>query len=109
LVIKNTNYFSFFKFLLKKIQAAKTSEKREIKSEFNSSGNINNDNKNNFSEPIIIRSDKIKFVGKQTKLPVSSFSRALNFGMLGASILTNTIGNVIVDKVFMHLLFSEFN
>lgn len=66
---------------------------------------IKDDNKkNNMNEPIIIRSDKIKFVGKQTKLPVSSFSRALNFGMLGASIITNTIGNVIVDKVFSIIL-----
>ncbi len=68
--------------------------------------NINEDlNKNlinkkdEYKESIIIKSDKVKFVGKQTKLPVSSFSRAVNFGMLGASILTNTIGNVIVDKV----------
>lgn len=60
----------------------------------------NYDVNNDLKQPILIKSDKIKFVGKQTKLPVSSFSRALNFGVLGASILTNTLGNVLIDKVF---------
>jgi hypothetical protein len=46
-----------------------------------------------------MKSDKLKFDGKETKLPVSPFSRAMNVGYLGASIVTSSIGNVLLDKV----------
>lgn len=65
----------------------------------------NNEIKDDFSEPAFFKSDKLKFVGKQTKLPVSPMSRAFNFGFLGASIISNSIGNVIYDKVYLNFLF----
>jgi hypothetical protein len=52
-------------------------------------------------EPFLIKSDKLKFHGKSSRIPVSSFSRAVNFGMLGVSLLGNTLSQKFIDKVII--------
>jgi hypothetical protein len=59
---------------------------------------INNDDKSTV-DPFLIRSDKLHFTGKPSKIPVSSFSRALNFGFLGISMIGSGITNMVIDKV----------
>ncbi len=51
------------------------------------------------NEKFLIKSDKVKFNPKESRIPVSSLSRAMNFGMLGASIIGNTMSQVFKDKV----------
>jgi aarF domain-containing kinase len=53
----------------------------------------------NSNESFLIKTDKTKFIGKPSKIPTSSFSRALNFGFLGASLLTNSFTQMMKDKV----------
>jgi hypothetical protein len=50
-------------------------------------------------EPFLIKSDKLKFHGKSSRIPVTSFSRAMNMGMLGISLLGNTLSQAFIDKV----------
>jgi aarF domain-containing kinase len=50
-------------------------------------------------DPFLIKSDKIKFVGKHSKIPVSSFARAMNFGLLGISMVGSTFSHMLYDKV----------
>jgi hypothetical protein len=50
-------------------------------------------------DKLLLKSDKVKFNPKQSRIPVSSFSRALNVGMLGASMIGNTMTQVLKDKV----------
>lgn len=71
-------------------------------------------------DPFLIKSDKLKFAGKQTKIPVTAFSRMMNFGMLGASLISNTLTQMAIDRVsfskkeeeqktFSHYLVNETN
>ncbi len=53
----------------------------------------------NSNESFLIKTDKTKFIGKPSKIPTTSFSRALNFGILGASLLTNSFTLMMKDKV----------
>jgi hypothetical protein len=62
--------------------------------------NNNADNEERRDEPFLIKSDKLKFTGKQSRIPVSSFSRAMNFGFMGVSMLGNTLTQAIIDKVY---------
>jgi hypothetical protein len=50
-------------------------------------------------EPFLIKSDKLKFVAKSSRIPVTSFSRAMNMGMLGISLLGNSLSQAFIDKV----------
>jgi aarF domain-containing kinase len=66
-------------------------------------------------DSFLIKTDRLKFVGKASKIPTSSISRAINFGFLGASLFTNSLSMMVMDKIkgedkkFSSYLVSESN
>jgi aarF domain-containing kinase len=58
-------------------------------------------NQSKEEESYLIKSDKV-FIGKASKIPTTSFSRAMNFGLLGASLLTNSLSMMVKDKVTLN-------
>lgn len=52
-------------------------------------------------ESFLIKTDKLNFVGKHSRIPVSPMSRAFNFGILGVAMIGSGITNMMIDKVFI--------
>ncbi len=78
------------------VEEKRTAE--DIKEEF---PKINDEDKpiTKTEDSFLIKSDKLTFVGKQSRIPVSPMSRALNFGVLGVTMIGSGLTNMVIDKV----------
>lgn len=86
--------------IINDLKLEKVQEVEEANMEF---PQINNEQRHNTNEKsddsFLIKSDKLNFVGKQSRIPVTPMSRALNFGVLGVTMIGSGLTSMVIDKV----------